>query len=126
MATTSESSTGEKMGSALADKILPMFDGVCQERDKYYTTHPVPERGAVPSIISAYSYKCGAVAVACNLVPGPLGLLTIVPEIALIFREQLNMIYDIGRAYGHHDISKELLLVPRPESPFLPSSTGSA
>ena len=42
--------------------------------------------------------------------PGPLGMLAVVPEIALIMRNQIAMIYDIAVAHGKEDaIEKELL-----------------
>lgn len=99
-----------KMQTELADKLLPIFEAVCRERQGYYETHPVPDLKTVDAIITSYSYKCGSIAFGCNLVPGPWGMLAIVPEIALVIREQLKMVYDIARAFGHEKITTELLL----------------
>ena len=107
---SSETSLAEKMQTGLADKILPMLDSVRQDRKKHFDTNPIPHRTAVPLLISSYSTKCASIAVGCNLVPGPWGMLAIVPEIGLVLHEQLKMVYDIGRAYGHPNITQELLL----------------
>lgn len=107
-----QDSLAERMQIGLAEKLFPLFDMVITERLEYYQKNPGlrPTPHAVPSMIGGYANKCGAIAVACNLVPGPFGMLAIVPEIAMIMREQLMMLYDIGVAYGHRKITRELLL----------------
>ncbi|MGB9739315.1 hypothetical protein [Chloroflexus sp.] len=46
-----------------------------------------------------------------GLIPGSFGLLAVVPEIGLIIRNQVAMLYDIGMAYGKDNvITVELLL----------------
>lgn len=100
----------ERMQQELSDRLLPLFDAVISERESYWSKVPSPDPSAVPALISSHAYKCASIAVACNLVPGPWGLLAIIPELTLITRDQLVMVYDIGKAYGHNTITRELLL----------------
>jgi hypothetical protein len=43
-------------------------------------------------------------------VPGPWGLVGIVPELTLIFRNQLMLIFDVGMAYGKSEVLRKELL----------------
>ena len=110
-ANTSDPKVMDKMQEELASKILPMLENVIREREKFWNKNPATsDKTEVPKIISRSSNKCGVIGFGCNLVPGPWGLLAIIPEMTLIVQEQLQMLYDIGRAFGHKQMSKELLL----------------
>jgi uncharacterized protein (DUF697 family) len=52
------------------------------------------------------------ISTALGLVPGPLGMATILPEVAALTRLQINLIYRIGKHYGKQEkVNKELVLL---------------
>jgi uncharacterized tellurite resistance protein B-like protein len=74
--------------------------------------HPdeIPDKKSVPSIINSYSVTNAAISGGASLVPGPWGMVVVIPEIAAVIRNQLAMIYDVGMAYGKSKVlNKELL-----------------
>lgn len=65
----------------------------------------------VDKIIAEYSKKNMMLAAATSIVPGPFGILGSIPELVLNFKNQMNMIYDLGCANGKEDfINKDVLL----------------
>lgn len=102
----------QKLQMQLAEKMMGMFDLVMSDRSKYYKNNPdkVPAPTSVPSIISYYGNGNALVSGGISLIPGPWGMAAAVPEVALVIRNQLAMIYDIGMAYGKGQVlNKELL-----------------
>ena len=96
----------------LAEKMLEGFELVVSDRSGYFAKNPdkIPDLKSVPSIIKAYSMTNAAISGGSSLVPGPWGMVAVVPEIVAVFRNQLAMIYDIGVAYGKGNIlTRELL-----------------
>lgn len=96
----------------LSEGLMELFDIVISSRKAYFAEHPenVPNRQSVEVLIDSYSTKNAVISGGFNLVPGPWGLVGIAPEIILVFKNQLSLIYDIGVAYGQSEIlSKELL-----------------
>lgn len=108
----------EKMGvenalqSKLADQMMGVFDLVVSDRSGHFAKHPnkIPDKKSVPSIINSYSATNAAISGGASLVPGPWGMIAVIPEIAAVVRNQLVMIYDLGMAYGKSKVlTKELL-----------------
>ena len=102
----------QKLQMQLAGKIMGLFDLVMSDRSKYYKNNPdkVPDPTSVPSIISYYGNGNAIVSGGISLIPGPWGMAAAVPEVVLVIRNQLAMIYDIGMAYGKgHVLNKELI-----------------
>lgn len=98
--------------SKLAEKMMGVFELVVSDRRSHFAKHPDdnPDKKAVPSIINSYSITNAAISGGASLVPGPWGMVAVIPEIAAVIRNQLAMIYDIGMAYGKSIVlSKELL-----------------
>jgi uncharacterized protein (DUF697 family) len=96
----------------LAEKMIGLFDLVVSDRSKYYREQPdkVPNPASVQSIINSYSVINAAISGGASLVPGPWGMVAVIPEIAAVIRNQLAMIYDIGMAYSKSQVlNKELL-----------------
>lgn len=105
-------STLQEFQNQLINKLVELFDVVIDDRRNYYAQNPhkVPSQAEISRIIEAYSYKNAAIVGMLNIVPGPLGLITVIPEIILVVRNQLAMIYDISAAYQQDKvINKELL-----------------
>lgn len=96
----------------LAEKMMGLFDLVVSDRSGHFAKNPdkVPDKKSVPSIINSYSVTNAAISGGASLVPGPWGMVAIIPEIAAVIRNQLAMIYDIGMAYDKKKVlTKELL-----------------
>lgn len=105
-------SAAEAFQQKLSDGLMGLFEHVISKRRGYYAQHPdrIPTRESVGAIVDSWSTKNAAISAGFNLVPGPWGLVGIVPELTLIFRNQLTLIYDIGIAYGKPEVlTKELL-----------------
>lgn len=105
-------SAAEAFQQKIADGLLEMFDLVISSRRGYYAQAPEkkPSRESIGSIVDSYSRTNAAISGGFNLVPGPWGLVGIAPELTLILRNQLLLIYDIGMAYDQQKaLTKELL-----------------
>lgn len=102
----------EKLQAQLAEKMMGLFDSVVSERSSYFEKNPnqVFDQKSVSSIINSYSVTNAGISGAASLVPGPFGMLAVIPELGVVIRNQLAMIYDIGMVYGKEDVlNKELL-----------------
>ncbi len=96
----------------LAEKMMGVFELVVSDRSGHFAIHPdkIPDKKSVPSIINSYSVTNAAISGGASLVPGPWGMVAVIPEIAAVIRNQLAMIYDVGMAYGKSKVlNKELL-----------------
>lgn len=96
----------------LAEKMMGVFELVVSDRSGHFTKNPekIPDKKSVSSIINSYSVTNAAISGGASLVPGPWGMVAVIPEIAAVIRNQLAMIYDIGMAYGKSKVlNKELL-----------------
>ncbi len=96
----------------LAEKMMGVFELVVSDRSGHFAKHPdkIPDKKSVPSIINSYSVTNAAISGGASLVPGPWGMVAVIPEIAAVIRNQLAMIYDIGMAHGKSKVlNKELL-----------------
>jgi hypothetical protein len=56
--------------------------------------------GKAAELISAAQKKSAVLAAACAIPPGPLGLLTIVPDLVGIWKMQSQLVADIAAVYG--------------------------
>ncbi|MCZ2127107.1 MAG: TerB family tellurite resistance protein [Anaerolineales bacterium] len=96
----------------LAENMMNVFELVVSDRSSHFAKHPdeIPDKKSVPSIINSYSLTNAAISGGAGLVPGPWGMVAVIPEIAAVIRNQLAMIYDVGMAYGKSKVlTKELL-----------------
>ncbi|MBD2461608.1 hypothetical protein H6G89_11155 [Oscillatoria sp. FACHB-1407] len=103
----------EGLQEKLARKMIGLFESVVEERKKYYKNNPskIPRLKDIQSIISGNANKNSAISGGLNIIPGPIGVAAAIPEILLVIRNQIVMIYDIGIAYGQEKaLSKELLV----------------
>ena len=103
----------EKMQAELQDKLMDAFSGVIAERKEMYRKEPtaVPVRGEIDSLIKKVAAQNALISGGSSLVPGPWGMLAVVPELVLVIRNQIGLIYDIGRAYGKTEEELETELV---------------
>lgn len=99
----------EKITSGLEDA----FDHVLKNRGNYYEANPskTPQKNEISRIISSYTRNNATISGGSSLIPGPWGMAAVVPELVLVIRNQIQMIYDIGVSHGKKEkITKELLM----------------
>ena len=103
-----------KMEDELAEKLQDAFHQVAKSKDAFYSENPdkVPTVAEIDSLISASAYKNAAISGGASLVPGPWGMLAVVPELVLVTKNQIELIYDIARAHQKKPgpVPTELLL----------------
>ena len=83
-------------------KLEDLFTSVITERRAFYSKNPgaVPRQANVGDIIGGYANNNALISGSISLIPGPLGMAAALPELVLVFRNQLQMVCDIGRAMG--------------------------
>lgn len=82
--------------AGIANSIL---DLVCQIPASDYKASNTPAKDSVLAIKSA-SLKAASVSAALAIPPGPLGMITVLPDLLLIWRIQAQMVSDIAAIHG--------------------------
>ena len=107
----------EKESGILQEKITTgleeAFNHVMKNRSDYYENHPtkIPNQGDSSRIIASYTRNNAAISGGSSLIPGPWGMAAVAPELVLVIRNQVQMIYDIGVSHGKKEkITKQLLM----------------
>ena len=100
----------ENLEKKITEGIEKTVGMVIEEREKHYTNNPAPTKEVIEKMITNYSNTNAVISGGTGLIPGPLGMAASVPEIILIIRNQLTMVYDIAKANGHKKITRELIL----------------
>ena len=100
----------ENIEKKITEGIEKAVGMVIDEREKYYTNNSAPTKDMIQKMVSNYSNTNAVISGGTGLIPGPLGMAASVPEIILIIRNQLTMVYDIAKANGHTEITRELML----------------
>lgn len=96
----------------ISEGILDSVSKVKEERAAHYMANPaqLPERGSVDLLIERCSNQNALISGGASLIPGPWGMAAAIPEIVMVSKKQIEMIYDIAKAHGHKDIDEELIL----------------
>lgn len=103
----------EQMEGKITDGLNSAFESVIASRNEYYQQNPdkIPGPAAVDALIRSSMTQNAAISGGASLIPGPWGMLAVVPELMLVIRNQIALIYDIAAANGRKEvITKELLL----------------
>ena len=98
---------------ALHSALNSAFDYVIENRSDYYRKNPsnLPQLDSVSGLISSYTRNNAAISGGVSLIPGPWGMAAVIPELTLVIRNQIQMVYDIGVANGKQaQLTKELLI----------------
>ena len=98
---------------ALHSALDSAFDYVIENRSDYYRKNPsnLPQLDSVSGLISSYTRNNAAISGGASLIPGPWGMAAVIPELTLVIRNQIQMVYDIGVANGKQaQLTKELLI----------------
>lgn len=101
----------EKMQTELTEKIGDAFETVINQKNEFYQKNPtkIPDKAAIDSLISSSALANSAISGSASLIPGPWGMMAVVPELVLVIRNQIGLIYDIAAAQGKRNImTKEL------------------
>lgn len=109
---TNNNKVVQELQNLIGEKIIASFDMVAKDRSNYFTQNPdqITSINSASSIINRYAILNGGISAAANLVPGPLGMIAVGPEIITVMRNQIAMIYDLGVVYGKQRyLTKELL-----------------
>ncbi|MCW7479937.1 EcsC family protein [Leptospira kanakyensis] len=90
--------------------LIELFAGLEDYRSPYAPTIQPPDN-LIQELVQNASFKSALVSATCSLPPGPLGILSILPELLLVYRIQGHLILDIAALYGKEvQVTKELLL----------------
>lgn len=97
-----ESPSERAIASKLSAFLENAFDSMALTRRNHYlhNPHERPTPADVDRIIASTANQNAIIAGACAMAPGPWGALTIVPEMIAVIRNQIQMVYDLGVAYG--------------------------
>ncbi|RRD56065.1 hypothetical protein EII20_12550 [Comamonadaceae bacterium OH2545_COT-014] len=97
----------------MSDTLHSAFDYVIDTRGGYFSDNPekLPDVVGIEGMINSYARNNAAISGGASLIPGPLGMAAILPELTLVIKNQVQMVYDIGVAHGKQaQITKELLI----------------
>ncbi len=94
--------------------LVQLISGIEDYRSPFCREDGLPSPNAdslCEEIIQQASWKTAAISATCSLPGGPIGFLTILPELIMIFRVQGYLVKDIAAIYGKDaQLTKELLL----------------
>lgn len=93
-------SLGPDDSEEFSNSLSKLFEAVIRSRKEKYKNSPHlrPEKKDIPRLIEDCARANAAISGAAGLVPGPLGMLTILPEILAVTRNQITLVYDIAVA----------------------------
>ncbi len=92
------------------ESFIDLFSGLEEYKSPYAPTIQPPAE-IVSQLVQNASFKTALVSATCSLPPGPLGLLSVLPELLYIYRVQGQLVIDIAALYGKEiHVTKELLL----------------
>lgn len=103
----------EQLQEKLTDGLESAFDVVRESRREQYEKNPAqrPVRADIDKLIRDSVATNATITGGASLIPGPWGMLAVVPELILVIKNQIGLIYDIGTAYGKEkQLTRELLL----------------
>lgn len=94
-----------ELATKIANVLQEALEHTVEARRAHFKANPHKRPSPLDGqrIISSYANQNFVIAGAANLIPGPLGVVAALPELTLIMRNQLQMIYDLGVAYGKQE-----------------------
>ena len=92
-----ELSIADKLQHELTEKIEDAFNYVIKTKNEEYRDNPgaIPTREQVPGLISKCANINSVVSGGASLVPGPFGMLAVVPELAIVIKHQIELILSL-------------------------------
>ena len=107
MNSTQSSATDLSLYNQLTDAILKLVSTI-PETNEIVSMHPEIR---AKHIARAASLKASAISGALAIPPGPLGMLTIIPDLLAVWKIQAQMVVDIAAAYNKKaNLSREVMI----------------
>jgi hypothetical protein len=101
----------EKVDQKVSDKVIAAIESVVAHvptSNESVAENPTERSSAIALVASS---KAAAVSGSLSLPPGPIGMLTIIPDLLVIWRIQQQMVVDIAAAHGKQaEISQEQMI----------------
>lgn len=95
----------------LNHKLLDLFQQQFEKRRQQYAKGEVHSPTDARQVIERCARNNALITGALNLIPGPWGLASMVPELLAVFRNQIDMVYDLAVVHGKEaKVNNELLL----------------
>lgn len=107
-------SLAEKMREEITNKLEDAFESVIESKNRYYKENPkkVPGVNEINALITSAAIKNSAISGGASLIPGPWGMLAVVPELIIVIKNQIGLIYDISAAHGQRNVmTKEIAAI---------------
>lgn len=100
----------KNLQAKLSNALMKVFDGVVKERQSHFRENEKPTAQSIDDVVAQYGNANALISGGASLVPGPWGMAAVIPEIVLVVRNQVKMVYDIGVALGKEKaMTKEIL-----------------
>jgi hypothetical protein len=107
MNSTQSSATDPSIYNQFIDAILKLVSTI-PETNEIVSMHPEMR---AKHIAMAASLKASAISGALAIPPGPLGMLTIIPDLLAVWKIQAQMVVDIAAAYNKNaNLSREVMI----------------
>lgn len=109
----SDKDIAQRLQDELSEKIQAAVNDVITSRNQHYRENPseLPDASQIQTLIDKCAMKNAAISGGASLMPGPWGMIAVVPELVLVTKNQIELIYDIGAAHGKKEIMTKELLV---------------
>lgn len=97
-----EQTLAQKMEAQITERLGDAFESVIEDKNEYYQSNPktIPTVSEIDDLISSVALKNSVISGGASLIPGPWGMLAVVPELFLVIKNQIGLIYDITAANG--------------------------
>lgn len=107
MNNSKKSATDLTLYNQFAEVVLQLVSSI-PKSDENISEHPQKRAKDIAAIASL---KASAVSGGLALPPGPLGMLTIIPDLIAVWKIQAQMVVDMAAAYGKTaDLNREVML----------------
>jgi len=101
----------EEIQAKISEQIHSHFESLINERKEYYQSNQKPTAEDTDSIVTKFCGINSAISFGSSILPAPLGLATIIPEIGATMSNHSKMVYDLCIAKGKEEqITTELLM----------------
>jgi tellurite resistance protein len=95
----------------LVNRLPALFEKIITEKKQYYLYNKPPEPEELKSVIKKYSLLNASIAAGSSMMPTPISIIALVPELISVTNNQIKMLIDIAAAYDKHPLlSKDLLM----------------
>src|SRR5690606_18808186 len=91
-----------KFQEKITEGLGSAFDYVLENGNAFYEKNPdkLPQKDNISRIINSCTRNNATISGGASLIPGPWGMIAVIPELTVVLRNQIRMIYDIGVAHG--------------------------